>query len=83
MQKKNIYIRVQRFLTKTIEARGLGGALSPPKGSRAMPWKTRVCKSLNNFAIFFIKHAKMVIVRVNIGQKISTIIFVNPKLRYT
>ena len=56
---------------KTIEAGGLGGAVSPP---HPLQWSQGRClgervgaNPLNNFPFFHINHAKMVIVRVNIG----------------
>ena len=55
-------IWAHRFLAKpkTIEVRGLGGpgqCLGEPMGANP----------LNNFAFFLTKHAKMMIVRVNVG----------------
>ena len=41
-----------------------GGSCKPPRGLRVMPWWMHGCKSPELF--FLVKHAKMVIVRVNI-----------------
>ena len=63
-------IWAHRFLAKpnTIAAGGLGGAVRPPGDPGRCLGEGVSVKPLNNFVFFFrIKHAKTVIVSVNIG----------------
>ena len=62
-------IWAHRFLAKpkTIKAGGLGGAVSPPEGLGQCLGEGVGENPLNSFSFFLVKHAKVVIVRVNIG----------------
>ena len=52
---------------KRLQLGGLGGAVSPPGDSGRCLGEGMGVKPLNIFFFFCIKHAKTVIVRVNIG----------------
>ena len=52
---------------KAIKAGGLGGAVSPSGGLGQCLGERVGENPLNSFSFFLVKHAKMGIVRVNIG----------------
>ena len=60
---------------KTIATGDLGGAVRSPGDPAQCLGEGMGVKLLNNFVFFFhIKHAKTVIVRVNIGQKLAIVL---------